>query len=303
MDEPGNDELITTLPIHLTNTLGSDVQLHQFPLLTRPLETPPSAVRSGKRIAARIKPTSRRLEIHVPADTRSEVWNPDKAKGLGAARLDDDREKNQVPKVKVREGEEPRLSEIRMRSEEIAQRNVYMLGIVRDGERAPTSPSGLGLTSERSISGKVHLHPVTEAHQFRPTLTYLDSLSRKNGPGGNDSDSDDGPPPDPDDPTPAVTTKKTKKPVGDAKEVQVSTKGGSDQQAGMSVVRREMLQIIRNEEDEDWEPLEFCDVTVSPAALAVHFLAQCLASNHLPDGRLRCRLRVRFLNHQRTSPV
>ncbi|TEB39240.1 hypothetical protein FA13DRAFT_1725217, partial [Coprinellus micaceus] len=206
MDEPGNDELITSLPIHLTNTLGSDVQLHQFPLLTRPLETPPSAVRSGKRIAARIKPTSRRLEIHVPADTRSEVWNPDKAKELGAARLDDDREKNQVPKVKVREGEEPRLSEIRMRSEEIAQRNVYMLGIVRDG--------------------KLHLHPVTEAHQFRPTLTYLDSLSRKNRRGGNDSDSDDGPPPDPDDPTPVVTTKKTKKPVGDAKEVQVSTKGG-----------------------------------------------------------------------------
>lgn len=134
MEEPGNDELVTSLPVHLTNTLGADVQLHQFPLLTRPLETPPSAVRSGKRIAARIKPNSRRLEIHVPADTRPEVWNVEKAKELGAARLDDDNEKNQVPKMKMREGEEPRLSEIRLRSEEIPQNNVYMLGIVRDGE-------------------------------------------------------------------------------------------------------------------------------------------------------------------------
>jgi len=128
-----NDELITSLPIHLTNNLGQDVQLHQFPLLTRPLETPPSALRSGKRISARIRPTARRLEIHVPADIRPEVWNPDKGKELGAARLEDDREKNQEPKMKMKEGEEPRLSEVRLRSEEIPQRNTYMLGIVRDG--------------------------------------------------------------------------------------------------------------------------------------------------------------------------
>ena len=90
MDGPGGDELVTSLPIHLTHNLGLDVQLHQFPLLTRPLETPPSAARSGKRITARIKPNSQRLEIHVPADTRPEVWNPEKARDLGAARLDED---------------------------------------------------------------------------------------------------------------------------------------------------------------------------------------------------------------------
>lgn len=128
-----DDELLTSLPIHLTNSLGTCVQLHQFPLLTRPLEAPPSAVRSGKRISARIRPNARRLEIHVPADTRPEVWNLDKAKELGSARVDDDREKNQESSVKTREGEEPRLSEVRLRSEEIPHRNVYMLGIVRDG--------------------------------------------------------------------------------------------------------------------------------------------------------------------------
>lgn len=97
-------------------------------------------------------------------------------------------------------------------------------------------------------------------------------MSRKNKRGGNDSDSDDGPPPDPDDPTPVVVTKKPKKPVGDTKEVQVTAKGANDQQAGMSLVRREMLQILRNEEDEDWEPLEFCDVTVSSSCQAFEVL-------------------------------
>lgn len=129
-----NDELLTSLPIHLTNSLGTSLQLHQFPLLTRPLEAPPSAVRSGKRISARIRPNARRLEIHVPSDTRPEVWNLEKAKELGAARVDDDREKNQESSIKTKEGEEPRLSEVRLRSEEIPHRNVYMLGIVRDGE-------------------------------------------------------------------------------------------------------------------------------------------------------------------------
>lgn len=114
--------------------------------------------------------------------------------------------------------------------------------------------------------GKLHLHPVTETHQFRPTLTYLDALSRKSKRGGgNDSDSDEGPPPDPDDPTP-VTAKREKKPAGDAKEVQVSARRADDKSGatvgGLSAVRREMLHILRVEEDEAWEPLEFCDVSV-----------------------------------------
>lgn len=149
------------------------------------------------------------------------------------------------------------------------------------------------------MSGKLHLHPVTETHQFRPTLTYLDAISRKSRRGGNDSDSDDGPPPDPDDPTPMVVTKKPKKPVGDAKEVQVSAKGASDQQAGMSLVRREMLQILRNEEDEDWESLDFCDVTVSSGRISD--LSMLLNFWHpiIPtDRRLWDRIRVCFL-HER----
>lgn len=132
MDDSPTDELVSVLPIHYSNGHVPNIQIHQYPLLTRPLQTPPSAVLSGKRISARIKPNVRRLEVHVPADSRPEVWNVERTKELGAARVEDDREKNQ--ESQEREGEESRLSEIRLRSEEIPQRGVHMLGIVRSGE-------------------------------------------------------------------------------------------------------------------------------------------------------------------------
>ncbi|GBE78334.1 hypothetical protein SCP_0112190 [Sparassis crispa] len=244
-----DDHLVNVLPIHFSNTLAPNVHIHQFPLLTRPLQVPPSAAASGKHIRARLKPGVRRLEVHVPVDTRSEVWNTERSKELGKARVEDDKEKNQeLAKVKQREEEEPRLSEVRMRSEQVPQVGAYVLGIVQDGQ--------------------LHLHPISETHQLRPTLTYMDILTRKNKRGrggeGSDDDSDDGPPPDPDEPAPAPAPKKEKKPAVDAKEVQVSVRKTSDDkgmhfQGGLTAVRREMLTIMHAEEDEKWDDYEYCD--------------------------------------------
>ena len=118
------------------------------------------------------------------------------------------------------------------------------------------------------LSGNLHLHPISETHQLRPTLTYLDVLSRKSKrlrPGEFDSDSDDGPPADPDEPA-SLVPKKGKRPVGEAKEVHVTARKADDPaslgQGGISAVRREMLHIIRQEEEEKWHNLEFFDVAV-----------------------------------------
>lgn len=128
------DRLVSVIPVHFTNALQPNIQLHQYPLLTRPLEVPPSAAASGKRIQARRKSKVKRLEVHIPVDTRPEVWNGDRSKELGAARKEDDKEKNQeLPQVKQREGEEARLSEVRLRSEQVPQTGVYVLGILREG--------------------------------------------------------------------------------------------------------------------------------------------------------------------------
>ena len=129
-----DDRIVSVLPIHLSNNLAPNLQLHQYPLLNRSLEVPPSASVSGKRIRARLKHTTRRLEVHVPVDPRPEVWNAEKSKELGVGRMEDDKEKNQVSGGKLKEGEEPRLSEVRYRSEEIPHVGAYLLGVVRDGE-------------------------------------------------------------------------------------------------------------------------------------------------------------------------
>lgn len=129
-----DDELVSVLPIHYSNRSSPKVYLHQFPLLYRPLQVPPSAVVSGKRIRARVKPVSRSIEIHVPVDARPEVWNGEKSKDLGIAQREDDREKNQEDQLKQKEGEEPRLTDNRLRSDPIPRCGAYMLGVVRDGE-------------------------------------------------------------------------------------------------------------------------------------------------------------------------
>ncbi|KAI0757129.1 DNA-directed RNA polymerase III subunit Rpc5 [Daedaleopsis nitida] len=241
------DRLVSVIPVHYSNALQPNIHLHQFPLLTRPLEVPPSAAASGKRICARRKSDAKRLEVHIPVDTRPEVWNSDRSKELGAARVEDDKEKNQeLPKVKQREGDEARLSEVRLRSEQVPQMGVYVLGILRNG--------------------RLHLHPIDETHQFRPTLTYMDMHLRKSRRtrGGDDSDSDDGPPPDPDEPAPAPAPKKEKKPAGEAKEVQVAvrktgeTMQGLQLQGGLTQIRREMLTLMHAEEDEQWDDYEYC---------------------------------------------
>lgn len=135
MSAPEDDDpVVSSLPIHYSNALEPNIQLHQFPLLTRSLLVPPSAARAGKTIKARVKPGVSRIEVHVPVDARPEVWNADRAGDLGRARHEEDSERSDS-KRKQREGETPELSEVRMSSERVPSRGAYMLGIVRDGMR------------------------------------------------------------------------------------------------------------------------------------------------------------------------
>ncbi|KAI5121331.1 hypothetical protein M0805_003798 [Coniferiporia weirii] len=249
-----DDPIVSVLPIHLSTALLPNIHLHQFPLLTRPLQVPPSAAQSGKKIRARLKPKASRLEVHVPVDIRPEVWNKERGMELGQARTTDDAEKNLDSKEKDTAADQ-RLSEVRMRSEQIPNKGAYMLGIVRDGH--------------------IHLHPISQAHQFRPTLTYMDvhlRKSRRTRSGAeDDSDSDDGPPPDPDDPNPTASTKKEPKQTGEAKDVNVSVRKADDKgvqsfTGGLTAARREMLHAMREEDEEPWQEFEYCDGETEEAA-------------------------------------
>lgn len=271
MNNDSDDPIVSILPIHLTTRLSPNIHIHQYPLRNRPLQPPPSAVAAGKRITARVKPTSRRVEVHVPSDTRPGFWNPERAHDMGVAQIRDDREKNQeiANKDASSSSSEPRLEQVRMRSEQVPIKGAYMLGIVRGGQ--------------------LHLHPISETHQLRPTLTYLDAASNKKRKGANEeeSDEDDGPPLDPDEPAaPATKTTSPKKEkkldLGETREVQVAARktdteptgrggvgGGGNGPQGLSTVRREMLHTLRTEEEEEWQEFQFCSEEVS------HFILFC----------------------------
>jgi DNA-directed RNA polymerase-3 subunit RPC5 len=135
MTDSDDDPIVSVLPIHFTNTLANDLHLYQFPLLARPLQVPPSAAQSGKKIKARVKRKVGRFEVHVPFDTRTEVWNKERGNELGQARTEDDQEKSgSQSKKSLPDSDPPRLTELRLRSERVPQRCAYVLGVVRDGE-------------------------------------------------------------------------------------------------------------------------------------------------------------------------
>lgn len=114
------------------------------------------------------------------------------------------------------------------------------------------------------------MHPIAEALQLRPTLTYMDHLSRKKAERvGEDSGSEDGgPPQDPDEVTADVIKKE--KPELQAKEVQVSVRKSTPDEknvlGGLSAQRRQLLAHIRAEEEDPWEELLYYD-----GAVWIHF--------------------------------
>lgn len=61
-----------------------------------------------------------------------------------------------------------------------------------------------------------------------------------------------------------MNVKKEPKPTGEARDVTVSIKKVDDKGAqsltgGLTTARREMLHVLRVEEDEPWDELEYCD--------------------------------------------
>jgi len=150
------DEIVASLPIHYSERLHPNVHLHQFQLLSRPLQVPPSASVAGKLIKARYKPKSGRYEIYVPNDVRPEVWDSAKGRDLGAARYEEDREDAAHHDVKFKEKDprEMRLNETQLLSERVPHAGAYVLGIVRDGETifACTKPLAMTNTPYRQIA-------------------------------------------------------------------------------------------------------------------------------------------------------
>lgn len=72
-EDEEDDELVATLPIYLHHALGKDLAQFQFPLQHRTLKVPTWAEERGKRISARVKEATGRVDVEVPVDADPKV--------------------------------------------------------------------------------------------------------------------------------------------------------------------------------------------------------------------------------------
>ncbi|KAG8999397.1 hypothetical protein FRB90_012083 [Tulasnella sp. 427] len=210
--------------------------------------------------------SKRRYEIHVPVDARPAMWNAEQAKEYGAARVEEDAEERRLLEGEDKAGKKGKagvkkegrkkyesdeddeeekkknaktLKDVRLRSERVKTKGDYFIGVLRDGQ--------------------LYLHPISQVHQFRPTLTYMDVLSRKTK--STAEDDEEGEEENAAPATAAATAAKS------AREVVVAARGtpgeGAGNVGGLSALRREMISTMRKEQEERWVDMQWDDEKAS----------------------------------------
>ena len=246
-----DDPVVASLPVYLSTALVPNLQLYQYPLLQRPLQAPPSAQVAGKKINARFKPDTDVIEIHVPFDTREDVWNKKQGREYGQYRAEEDGQR-------ATSKDEKRLDDLRLKSERIREGAAYMVGVMRDSKSSCCFTVYNSALPPRS-SDQLHLHRLSATYKFRPNLTYVDLHSQKTKRRRGEEEgtlSDDAEEEEEQEPKP-----RKGKVLGEAKEVMVSARktGESKFPTGMSDMRRELLRDMRAEELEPWVSLKYHD--------------------------------------------
>ncbi|GAA5869711.1 hypothetical protein JCM1840_000566 [Sporobolomyces johnsonii] len=241
---------------------------------------------SAGRLAVKYKPNTQHLEITLPMEKDPERWNEDNAKTFAQGVVEDrdkEREREQEKKGRRKkrteaeddeeqrykeEKETRRLDKMVYASTEVPEVTSYLVGVVKDDA--------------------LHLNPVTQTFQMRPSLTYLDNLlaierRAKREAARNDDEDDDG----------EVSDTELKK--EEAKAVQVSIKtgdgskgplGGGNGRAGAS-----LFAPLRAEEGEEWKPLKHYHANTNEAHKAFNRMfvkkEQILASTTKPKEYLK----------------
>lgn len=85
-EDEEDDEIVATLPIYLHHSLAPSLTQFQYPLQHRNLRVPTWAEERGKKITARVKEQSGRVDVEVPIDADPKVCSANKW-GCDPARL------------------------------------------------------------------------------------------------------------------------------------------------------------------------------------------------------------------------
>ncbi|KAJ2843674.1 hypothetical protein IWW36_005475 [Coemansia brasiliensis] len=134
-----NEEIVAELPVFLTQKLAKQLHLLQYPQKN-------GRVRQGELNPreARIKPIHGKLEMDIPLDVDSPMYNEERGRELGAG---------------IGNGRQL-LDITTLDSVDIPQNSDYLAGIVQNGE--------------------LHLTLIDKITQLRPSLRYLDKVAEKN---------------------------------------------------------------------------------------------------------------------------
>ncbi|GAA5877262.1 hypothetical protein JCM16303_006219 [Sporobolomyces ruberrimus] len=220
-----------------------------LPAPMRPRDELNSTQPSLGKLQAKYKSQTQHLELTLPMEKNPQRWNEDQAKTFAQGVIeekDKQREREQEKKGRRKKRTEHddeeerryredkdlrRLDKMVYASTEVPEVTSYLVGVIKDNA--------------------LHLNPVTQTFQLRPSLTYLDNLlaidrRAKREAARNDDVSDE-----------EVSDTELKK--EEAKAVQVSIKtgeqpmgplGGGNGRAGAG-----LFAPLRAEEGEDWKPI------------------------------------------------
>lgn len=196
-DEDDDDPIIKTLPVYYSTSYLSSLTLLQYldrpprPDTTHPLL--PHGMRPGgeilsterNKIKAKFKPNSQHLCIEVPIEKHDDRWNPDLAEKLGAGvRLDDDeleggkgKKKKKTQEEEEREAKGIPVERMEMSSLVVPDATNYVVGVIKDSTYFFYLLSLSSADKPLLHSDALHLSPVIQTYQLRPSLNYLDDLA------------------------------------------------------------------------------------------------------------------------------
>lgn len=127
-DLDSDDEIAYTIPVYMNQTLSPALNLFQYPLHHRAPQVSEWAHARGEEVTARMKEKVSRFELEIPIDMRPEVWDEERAEGLGF--VQDDPKK----KGKGRAGDDGWGNKMRLRSEPVPEVTGYWAGVVHDSK-------------------------------------------------------------------------------------------------------------------------------------------------------------------------
>ncbi|GAA5832147.1 hypothetical protein JCM11251_004255 [Rhodosporidiobolus azoricus] len=264
-DEDEDDPVVRRLPVYYSPHYLQSLCLLQYPdrpphpesahpLLPPALRPDWAADPSPNvgKLAAKYKPQTQHLEVTIPMEKHPERWNEDNAKTFAQGVVEErdrEREKAQEKKGRRKRRDAADDEEEQRYKEDKEQRRLDKMVYASSGVPEVTSYL-IGVMKNDAL----HLNPVNQTFQLRPSLTYLDNLlalerrAKRAAQAGDDDEDED------------VSDTELKR--EEAKAVQVSIKqkeggdakgplGGGNGRAGAS-----LFAPMRAEEAESWKPVQ-----------------------------------------------